>query len=134
MAELFGLDIAGIIGQAFDGQLASVELEREVEGARDPNNLTGGKAKVPTNAPAGMQGFWQDFSNQFTRPPGIELELNDRKAVIIGDSIPDGWVPKRNDALTIDGLTLYVWSPISVDPANAVYEFLCRDRKAEADA
>jgi hypothetical protein len=125
-AELFGVDIAGIIADATAGQLFPVTLERYARGARDPSNLTGGQPKTPTVV-KGIEGFWEDFTG--TPPPGIELEANDRKAVLIGDTIPAGGAPLRNDAITIEGQTLYAVQLLSRDPASAVYTYLCRDRR-----
>lgn len=125
-SPLFGVDIAGIIADATNGQLLPVSVERYSRGARDPGNLTGGQPATPATV-AGIQGFWEDFTG--TPPPGVELELNDRKAILIGDTIPAGGAPLRNDAITIEGQTLYVVQLISRDPASAVYTYLCRDRR-----
>lgn len=125
--ELFGVDIAGIIDSAMSDGLLDVTISRNVEGGRTPGSLTGGKTKTPESVDT-VKGFWEDFANEFERPPGVELEADDRKAVLIGDTIPEGWVPRRNWAITIDGLTLFVVRPLQVDPARAVYVFLCRDR------
>lgn len=126
--ELFGVDIAGIIAEETQGQLHEVTVTRYTRGARDPNNLTGGRPKTPATV-TGITGFWEDFTG--TPPPGVELELNDRKAVLIGDTIPAGGHPKRNDAITIEGETQYMVKLLSRDPAAAVYVYLCRDRIAE---
>lgn len=123
--ELFGVDIAGIILDVMGGQLLPVTVTRYTEGARTPGNLTGGKAKTPATV-TGIDGFWEDFTG--TPPPGVELELGDRKAVLIGDSIPAGGHPLRNDQITIEGETLWCVKLLSRDPAAAVYVYLCRDR------
>lgn len=124
--ELFGVDIAGILADATAGQLLSVSIERYAEGARQPGNLTGGRAKVPTTI-TGIEGFWEDFTRD--PPPGVEVELGDRKACLIGDTIPAGGHPLRNDAITIEGQTLYMVQLLSRDPAAALYVYLCRDRR-----
>lgn len=126
--ELFGVDIAGIVADVMGGQLLDVTVTRYARGERDPGNLTGGRPKTPTTV-TGISGFWEDFTG--TPPPGVELELNDRKAVLIGDTIPVGGHPLRNDGITIEGETLYSVKLLSRDPAGAVYVYLCRDRVAE---
>lgn len=125
-AELFGVDIAGIIADNMAGQLFAVTVTRYTEGERDAGNLTGGKPQTPATV-VGIDGFWEDFTRD--PPPGVELELGDRKAVLIGDSIPAGGHPLKNDAITIEGETLFMVQLISRDPASAVYVYQCRDRR-----
>lgn len=126
--ELFGVDIAGIVADNIGDGVLDVVITRYTAGTRTPGNLTGGLNRSPATV-TGIKGFWEDFATQFSAPPGVALEVNDRKAVLIGDTIPAGGMPLRNDAITIDGQTLYMAQPIAVDPARAVYEFLCRDRR-----
>lgn len=125
-AELFGVDIAGIIADNMAGQLFAVTVTRYTEGERDADNLTGGKPQTPATV-TGIDGFWEDFTRD--PPAGVELELGDRKAVLIGDSIPAGGHPLKNDAITIEGETLFMVQLISRDPASAVYVYQCRDRR-----
>lgn len=128
--ELFGVDIAGILADAFDGQLPEVTITRRPAGARQAGNLTGG---LQPGAPIvrTCAGFFEDFTG--TPPPSIELELNDRKAVLIGDTIPADILPFRlNDEITIEGETLFNVKVLSRDPAAAVYMLLCRDRGTTA--
>lgn len=124
--RLFGVDIAGIIKQKVAPGLLDVAIERYAAGNRTPGNLTGGRAKTPTQI-TGVKGIWEDLPR--TPPPGVVFELNDRIALLIGDTIPAGGLPIRNDAITIEGLTLYMVQQISRDPAAAAYRFLCRDRR-----
>jgi len=119
-SELFG------VADNMVGQLFPVTITRNVEGERDPDNLTGGRAKTPAVV-TGIEGFWEDFTRD--PPPGVEVELNDRKAVLIGDTIPVGGHPQRNDAVEIEGQTLYAVQLINRDPASAVFTYLCRDRR-----
>jgi hypothetical protein len=130
-AELFGVDIAGIVAENMAGQLFPVTITRNEPGARDPANLTGGRPKVPTTV-TGIDGFWEDFTRD--PPPGVEVELGDRKAVLIGDSIPAGGHPLRDDAIEIEGETLFMVQLLSRDPASAVYTYLCRDRRGTSKA
>jgi hypothetical protein len=127
---LFGVDIAGIIADAMGDGLLPVTIVRDVRGARTPGNLTGGRASAP--ASFDCVGFWDDI-NPASVPAGTVLEVTDRRLVLIGDTVPVGGFPMRNDACTVheeDGpITLYCVQPLSRDPAAAVYSYLCRDRK-----
>lgn len=125
MAEMFGIDISGLIADAMSGQLFAVTVTRYTEAAEDPDDLTGG-GRVPTVI-EGAEGFWEDFTGN--PPPGVTVELNDRKAVLIGDTVPAGGLPQRGDAITIEGQTLYAVQLITRDPASAVYVYQCRDRR-----
>lgn len=120
-----GVDIAGIIADVFAGNLADVTITRRVRGARDPNALTAGRPVVP-QVVGGITGFWDDYTG--LPPAGIELKLGDRRAVLIGDTIPVGGHPEVDDGITIEGQTLYMVKLESRDPAAAVYVYQCRDR------
>ena len=122
---LFGVDIAGIVADVIGPAVLDVTITRYVRGARDPNNLTAGVALTPVTF--ACKGFWEDYSG--LAPPGVTVEENDRKAVLIGDTIPDGGIPQRNDEITIEGATLFVAKLQSRDPAAAVYVFQCGDRR-----
>jgi hypothetical protein len=126
--ELFGIDIAGIIADAVGSGLLDVVVTRYTAGARDPNNMSGGRARTAETV-EGIKGFFEDFTG--LPRPGFEVELGDRKAVLIGDTIPPGGEPRRNDAITIEGVTLYAVQLYSRDPAAAVYVFQCRDRRGQ---
>jgi hypothetical protein len=126
MPDLFGLDIAGLIGDALGGQLLPATITRKTKGARDPAKPNAGLVPGPDLVRT-AEGFWEDFTG--TPPPTVQLELNDRKAVLIGASIPADVLPiVKDDAITIEGQTLYVVKLLNRDPAAAVYTFLCRDR------
>ena len=129
--RLFGVDIAGIVAAKIGpGVLAATITRRASTGARQAGNLTGGLVKAGPQSWL-CRGFWEDFTGT---PPGIELELNDRKAVLIGNTIPRDALPlQKNDEITIEGLTLFVVKQLSRDPAAAVFTLLCRDR-ASANA
>lgn len=128
--KLFGVNISGLIKQHVAPGLLPVVITRDAYGARDPDNLTGGQAK--TVAPVtGVRGFWDKLPR--TPPPGVEFEQNDRIALLIGDTIPAGGKPRKNDAITIAGHTLYMVQLVENDPADATFAYLCRDRKSPAE-
>lgn len=126
--ELFGVDIAGIIADKVGPGLPPVTITRFTKGERAAGDLTGGRAKVPVII-TGARGIWEDLPS--TPPPGVAFELNDRIALLIGDTIPAGGHPLRNDAIEIEGLTLFMVQLLKQDPASATYRYLCRDRAGE---
>lgn len=124
--RLFGVDVAGLVARHIGpGVLPVLLTEPRTTRARDPANLTGGLVPLPP-ATHEARGFWDDFKG--IAPPGLTVLMGDRKAVIIGDSLPAGVVPGRGWGVTIEGVTLYVETLVSRDPAAAVYTFQCRDR------
>ena len=123
--ELFGVDIAGIIADEVGDGLLDVELTIYERGNRTPGNLTGGRSKTPVDPKPVRKGFWEDYTpNQID---GDQIQLNDRKAVLIGGTIPAGVVVAKGDKITIEGATLTVQRLQSRDPAAAVYTYQCRD-------
>lgn len=122
---LFGVDIAGIVATNLGPGLLPVTITRQSAGARASGDLMGGRAKTPVVF-LGARGIWEDLPR--TPPPGITFELNDRIALLLGDTIPEGGLPLRNDAIEIEGITLFMVQPLSRDPAAAAYRYLCRDR------
>lgn len=128
--QLFGVDIAGIIADAMADGLPTCTIERDVRGARQAGNLTGGRASAKHSFDC--TGFWEDFTGG--APAGVVVEANDRKLILIGDTIPAGEQPQRNDAATVnedDGPVgpLYIVKLLARDPAAATYTYLCRDRR-----
>jgi hypothetical protein len=129
---IFGLDLAGIIADTLGDEVFDVTVTRETPGQRDPENLTGGLVPGTPLVFTG-KGFWEDVSG--TPKPGVEYTLTDRVAVLLGDTFDAGALPLiLNDAVTvhepIGDITLYAVQPLKRDPAAAVYQYLCRDRKA----
>lgn len=127
---IYGVDISGIINDVFEGQLLEVTITKRIRGERDLANLTAGRPV--TDQTFTCNGFWEDYTGQ--PPAGIAVELGDRKAILIGDSIPAGAIPVRDTAITIEGQTLYVVQLQKRDPAAAVYTYQCRDRGGAAGA
>ncbi len=131
MPELFGIDIAGIVADAIAPGLLDVTITLERTAARVPGKLTAGPVQLEPEIVIGAKGIWQDFTGQ--PPPGVVVELGDRKAFLIGDTIPAGKLPVRNTAITIEGQTLFVAKLLSRDPAAATYVYHCKARKTSAE-
>jgi hypothetical protein len=131
--DLFGIDIAGILADAIGDGVLEVTIERPIRApARDPDDLTGGFAP---GAPETWQcrGFFEDFSANV--PPSVEIETGDRKAVLIGDTIPADLTIRPGDKITVHEakgpVSLYAIQLIHRDPAAAIFQYLCRDRGPE---
>jgi hypothetical protein len=123
--ELFGVDIAGIIADVVGPGVLDAVLTEPQRGGRVPGSLTAGKVELPPVEHA-AKGFWEDFTG--TAPPGVEVLVDDRKAVIIGDTMAAGVLPQRGWSVTIEGVTQVIVRLLNRDPAAAVYVYQCRDR------
>jgi hypothetical protein len=120
------MDIAGIVADVIAPGLLDVTLTTYAIGARTPGQLSAGQARVPS-VHLGTKGIWEDISPALI--DGTQIMVNDRLAMLIGNTIPAGVKLKANDQITIEGISLYVIRLISRDPAAATYRYLCRDRK-----
>lgn len=125
--ELFGLDIAGLINDNLAEGLLDGTVKHFTAGARNPSNLLAGKSSTDTTHK--FKGIWENVKPR--EVDGENILVTDRKALIIGDSISPAIVPKVDDEITIEGLTLNVVRELERDPAGAAYLFLCRDRKGK---
>lgn len=124
---LFGVDIAGLINQHVGAGVLVVQISKQVAtGARDPDNLAAGIPSEPVVH--NCKGFWESYS--IAEVDGVNVLKTDKKANLIGDSIPAGGMPVYGDEITIAGETRFVVQLDSVDPANALYVFRCRDQQA----
>ena len=121
---IFGIDIAGIVAQTIAPGLLDVKITNYARGQRDPANISAGITSTPSDHIC--KGFWKDFL-----PKDIDGDLilvDDRIAVLIGDTIPRGAIPTKGSAIKIEGQRLFVERILKRDPAAAVYTFQCRDR------
>ncbi len=125
---LFGIDIAGFVADAIGPQLLDATLIVYTSGARDPQNLTAGPQRSANQYTC--KGFWEDYSSFLvTTRPENGIEASDRKAVLIGDTIPAGVELKEGDQIEIEGFALSFLRWESRDPAGAVYVAHCRDQR-----
>lgn len=123
--ELFGVDIARIVADVIGPGVLDAVLAEPKRGTRVAGSLTAGRQALPSVA-HDCKGFWEDFAG--TPPPGVEILVDDRKAVIIGDTMPSGVNPQRGWSVTIEGVTQVIVRLLHRDPAAAVYTYQCRDR------
>ena len=118
MANLFGLDIAGIVNDAIAsaGNLRPVTLTKTISGTRTSGSLTGGNN--PTTTTHTCQGF-RDSSVMVME--GTNTRTTGRFVSILGASISPPTAPESGDTVTIDGETFRINGVPEVDPANALY-------------
>lgn len=122
---LFGIDIAGIVAENIGPGVHEVTLAiKPASGTRDPANLSAGIDRTPEIKTC--RGFWEDFT---PGQIGDQVLATDRKAVLIGDTVPAGVTLKKGDEITIEGQTLMFWRWHSRDPAGAVLTAQCRDQR-----
>jgi len=120
MSELFGIDIAAEIAEAFDGELQTGSFTRITKGARDPNNLSAGKTTSSTVVHT-FEGYIEDVDavykgDSLVRDAGLQV-------AILGASVSPRVVPKIGDTVTIDGQTVKLTKLLERDPASALYLF-----------
>ena len=104
MDELFGIDIAGILFEAFDGQLKTGTLQRGSENYE-------------------FQGFMEV---KVGRRPGTAVVKSNPTLTIIGRSI--SVTPAVGDFVTFEGVrNRKMIELMNRDPAGATYTFLLED-------
>lgn len=118
MPDLFGVDIAQEIADAFAGQLVTGTLVKVTPGTRTPGSLTGGTNPTPANY--AFEGFLDNGSEK--RVAGL-APLDGEFMSILGNSLTSGIVPAVNDRATLDGKTYTLVELVERDPAAALYKF-----------
>jgi len=116
--KLFGIDIAKIIDKNISKGVLPAVLTRlsDQEKAADAPLLA-----PPTKTPKeyGCRGFTDDF--KIEQIDGIQIQEDDRKIVLIGDSIEGGIIPAKGDTIFIESTLFQVLSILERDPAAATY-------------
>lgn len=119
MPELFGVDIAQEIADAFSGQLRVGTLNKQISGTRTPGSLTAGTN--PTETAHTFDGFLE--IREVRRPDQLGAQPLS-VLTIIANSISPTAEPEVNDRVTIESLTLDITEILNRDPAAAVFECL----------
>lgn len=121
MSELFGIDIAQEIADAFDGELLTGSFVRTTTGARDPNNLSAGKA-AGFSVTHVFQGF-SETRDAVYKAGSLVREAGETVS-IFGASVAPFVAPRVGDVVTFQGESpLTLVELISRDPASALYTF-----------
>lgn len=120
MAELFGVDIAQEIADAFEGELQEGSFVRTTAGARDPNNLSAGKAAGASTTHT-FTGYIETVDAVY-QGDSLVRDAGERVA-ILGASVSPLVVPRIGDVVSLGGKTLKLVKLLERDPAEALYLF-----------
>jgi len=120
--DIFGEDIAGLIGEHLSEHVFDLTLTVVTPGTRGVNPTAGTQ---PTTADHTVKGWEDSYSER--QVDGQMIQQGDRKISILGSSLPSGVVPKPNDEITLAGVTRTICeNGVKTDPAHAVFECQCR--------
>lgn len=119
MPDLFGIDIAQEIADAFGGQLVVGTLTKRAAGTRTPLNLTAGTQ--PSETTHNFDGFLG--VRQVRRPDQLGAQPLSVLTMITNTISPTA-VPEVGDRATIESLTFDITEILNRDPAAAVFECL----------
>lgn len=119
--KLFGVDISGIINKEIGPGVNDATLTKVSTGTRTPGNLTGGTN--PTTTTHACKGFLDQLKRLHLE--NTLVENGDQLIALVGDSIVGGVRPAPGDRILIRGTTYNV-IVVDVDPADALYECVCR--------
>lgn len=115
MPDLFGVNIAGIIGQSMDSGLLPVTLTKVAPGVRSTTDPTAGTNEVRKSYPG--RGFIDDYKDYQINETTIRR--GDRRILVTGNSLR-GIVPVTGDEIKIEGIN-YTIIKVLRDPAAATY-------------
>jgi len=114
--HLFGKDIAGVINAKLGPLLLPLTLIKVTSGARNPAEPSAGTTLTEANHPGrGILDSYRDSQYDDTI-----IKRGDRKALILGDSLPAGVIPVPSDKLVIEGREYNVIG-VERDPDAATY-------------
>jgi len=122
--KLFGVDIAGIVHEHVSPGVLPAVLR--TYSSESPSGGTLLSAPEKTSSNNDCRGFVEMFEQDIDEVNGEKIQEDDRKIVLIGDSLPDDIIPKKNDEIDIEGLTFKVLSIADRDPAAATYTIHAR--------
>ncbi len=122
MAELFNIDISGIINNALSPLLFDLTITSIVDSAVVPSDPT--EAPTRTETTHTGKGVITDFSD-FHRLK-TTIRDGDRQLLVIIDSLDPIVVIEPGFQATIEGVTYTIVGPVSTDPADATSIFQVR--------
>ena len=97
MPNIFKANIAKVVNKALGTLVFDQVLTKAVK-TEDPTNST---KIVTVETPHDCKGFIDEFKDEWVN--GTTVKVNDRKIVILGDSLPIGVVPEPGDKITAEG-------------------------------
>ena len=119
MANLFGVDIAQEIANAFSGQLVEGILHKRTPGTRTAGQLTAGTN--PSNSDHTFDGVATVKEVRRAGQVGSDMSV---VITIIGKSVRPFVVPEVNDRVTMESITYTLSELVKRDPASAAYVFI----------
>lgn len=117
--NLFGANIAGEVNAALGPGLLPATLTRTTAGTRDPPALSGGETVGQASASYACRGFLDEYTAR--EITGTLVRASDRKAVLLGKSLPDDIDPMPGDVIAIEGANWRIVGPVKRDPAGATF-------------
>lgn len=121
--KLFGKDIAGVINAKLGPLLLPLSLVKVVSGARNAAEPSAGSNPTQTSYPCrGILDSYRDSQYDETI-----IKRGDRKALILGDSLPTGVVPQPSDKVVAEGR---VYNVVGVDRDPDAATYTCQVRGA----
>ena len=121
MPNLFGLNIAKIVGDAFNGKLVTGSMTHFTLGAQNADS-TAGKQRTPSTH--AVQGILEDYTDD--KIDGTNARRADRKILLMANLINPFVVPEMNDVISMEGTAYTIVADVKRDPAAATFECLCR--------
>lgn len=124
----FGIDVAGLVGEAFNGNTQDVILRKFVPGARVTGDASAGFVKTPVDY--GAQGFITKRkakgNEQNAGAQGSsQAKTAETQILLFGTLIEGDQVPAEEDQIIIDGV-IYTVQTIESDDTKATYLCNCR--------
>ncbi len=116
MPDIFGVDIAGTIGDAFSEFVFDVTLTITTPTTRTPGSEDDGTN--PTDTDHIAKGFVSEYNEK--QIDGTIIRLGDQKVVLFGSTLPSGVVPSPGDKTTAEGVPREIVH-VKRDPASATY-------------
>lgn len=123
--KLFGVDIAGLVNKHIAHGLLEATVSRPNTQLGVRTSPTSGLTKGPPLLYSG-RGIWKSIDLE--NADGTNILVTDRIALLIAESFTPVYVPQKDDAITINSMTLIAQRILKEDPATATYQVLCRDR------
>ena len=117
VSPLFGIDIKKLVADNFKGKLNQGTLTVVTHGSRTGGQLTAGR--VPTTSTSTFWGIVDDYTDR--EREFEQVEVGDRKVLIIAGTLTPAVVPKSKDRVTIEGTTYEIVGVPERDPAEATY-------------
>jgi hypothetical protein len=121
--KLFGLTLAKVIAGAMGKGLLPATITRTTYGPRDALNPAAGPT-ITSTVTHNCRGFTESYDDR--RIDGTLILRQDRRILLLGGTLPDGFNPAPGDIIAIQNAD---WKVIAVHPSDpAEATFVCQGR------